>query len=58
MTIDQLIEALNKIKAERGGDVEVAVYQYAGGDDKLCDVSPRYDDSEGQVLLDTTYQKW
>jgi len=57
MTIDQLIAELNAIKSERGGDVDVAVYQYAGGDDVLCDVLPRYDEECGQVVLETTYQQ-
>ena len=55
MNISELIEKLEAIKEEHG-DVNVAVWQYAGGDDEVCDVSPRYDKSVEQVVLDTTYQ--
>lgn len=53
MTIDQLIEALEAIKTKHG-DVDVTVWQYGGGLDDLCNVTPVFDSEYGLVVLDTT----
>ena len=53
MTVDELIAALTALKAAHGGDVDVTVWQYGGGLDDLCAVSPRHDAETGTVVLDT-----
>jgi len=55
MTIDQLIAALEVLKETHGGDLDVNVWQYGGGLDDLCDVTPVFDPSVGSIVLDTTY---
>lgn len=55
MSIDQLIAALESLKATHGGDVDVTVWEYAGGDDALCDVRPVFDADHAVVVLETTY---
>ena len=53
MTIDELISELAALKEEHGGDVDVTVWQYDGGDDVLCSVAPRHDAETRTVVLDT-----
>jgi hypothetical protein len=56
MTIDQLIAALAELKEAHGGDVDVTVWQYGGGLDDLCDVTPVFDSTDtGTVVLETKY---
>ncbi len=54
MTIDQMIAALNALKEQHGGDVDVTVWQYGGGLDDLCDVTPVFDEECGTVVFETT----
>jgi len=56
MTIDQMIAAMNALKEQHGGDVDVTVWQYGGGLDDLCDVTPVFDVELGcgMVVLETT----
>lgn len=56
MTITELIQRLEKIKAEQG-DVEVGIYMYAGGEDALCYVTPEFNHDQGLVLLETRYAR-
>lgn len=53
-TIDQTIAALQALKAQHGGDVDVTVWQYGGGDDDLCNVAPVFNEELGMVVLETT----
>ena len=53
MTIDQMIVALEALK-ERHGDVDVTVWQYGGGLDDLCGVTPIFDAEQGLIVLETT----
>lgn len=55
MTIDELIFELEALKKEIGGEVDVTVWQYAGGNDVLCDVRPVFDNNYGRVILETTW---
>ena len=54
MTLDQLIMALSTLKEQHGGEVDVTVWQYGGGMDDLCDVSPAFDTELGMVVFETT----
>lgn len=54
MTIDQMIAALNALKEQHGGDVDVTVWQYGGGLDDLCDVDPVFYEDVGMVIFETT----
>lgn len=56
MTIDQLIAALDAMK-EKHGDVDVTVWQYGGGLDDLCNVTPVFDEEYGLVVLETTHHE-
>lgn len=52
-TIDQTIAALQALKEQHGGDIDVTVWQYGGGDDDLCDVTPVFNEEIGMVVLET-----
>ncbi len=54
MTITELIEKLQDMREKYGGGVDVTVWQYGGGMDDLCDVSPVFDPLIGMVVLDTS----
>lgn len=56
MTIDQMISALNALKEQHSGDIDVTVWQYGGGLDDLCDVTPVFDGKLGfgMVVFETT----
>lgn len=54
MTIDELIAELKTLKETHGGETEVAVWQYGGGMDDLCDVRPVFDPAYERVVLETT----
>jgi len=54
MTIDELISDLNALKETLGGDVEVTVWQYTGGNEDLYDVHPIFDLMLQRVVLETT----
>lgn len=54
MNLNQMIEALQALKADRGGDVDVTVWQYGGGMDDLCNVTPIFDAETQTVVLDAT----
>jgi hypothetical protein len=54
MNISETIKALEGLKAKHG-DVEVTIWQYAGGTDNLCNISPVFDEEMKCVILDTTY---
>lgn len=58
-TIDTLIATLNDLKQLHGGETEVVVMQYNGGDDEPCYVKPvhekRYADDFGRVILHTFF---
>lgn len=53
MTINRLIAALEAPK-ETYGDVDVTVWEYGGGLDDLCNVTPVFDEKQGLVVLETT----
>ena len=53
-TIDQTIASLQELKDRHGGDVDVTVWQYGGGDDDLCNVTPVFDEEIGMVVFKTT----
>lgn len=55
MTIDKLIDALNTLKAQHGGDMEVTVWEYAGGDEELRSVTPGFNSEHGLIVLETSY---
>ena len=58
-TIDTLIAALTELKQLHGGETDVVVMQYNGGDDVPCYVKPvhekRYADDFGRVVLQTFF---
>jgi hypothetical protein len=56
VTIDQMIAALNALKEQYGGEVDVTVWQYGGGMDDLCDAVPVFDTELGcgMVVFETT----
>ena len=49
-----MITALQTLKAAHGGDVEVTVWQYAGGNDDLCDVLPVFNTEYERIILQTS----
>lgn len=53
-TIDQTIAALHVLKERHGGNVDVTVWQYGGGADDLCNVTPVFNEEIGMVVLETT----
>lgn len=53
MTLLELAAKLELMYAEHG-DVDVTVWEYAGGDDALCDVYPYFDEQYEIVVLHTT----
>ena len=57
MNIDKLIERLEVLKQAHGGDVEVNVWAYAGGNDELCDVTPGFDPELKRVVLERSFVK-
>jgi hypothetical protein len=51
MTITEMIAKLEALKAEHG-DLEVGVWQYAGGDDRLYHVMPEVDEVRNLVAIE------
>jgi hypothetical protein len=57
MNIRQTIEMLEKREAEFGSDIDITTLEYAGGDDKPCDVVGFEFDDETQTLrVKTVYR--
>jgi hypothetical protein len=52
VNVDQAIELLQALKTQHGGEIDVTVWQYAGGNDELCDVEPRYDAETQTVVIE------
>ncbi len=55
MNIDKLIEHLEELKKEHGGDVEVNLWIYAGRESELCNVMPVFDKETERVILETFF---
>jgi hypothetical protein len=57
MNIDQAIELLQARKEARGGETDITTEEYAGGDDRVCDVVDFVFDEETQTLrVKTVYR--
>ena len=52
MNIDKAIEALQALKAQHGGEVDVTVWQYAGGMDDIFEELPQYDPETQTVVIE------
>ena len=58
MTLDQIEELIAKKKAEFGGDMELTTLEYAGGDDKPCDIVDLvFDEETGTLRVKTVYRR-
>jgi len=53
-TLDQIIASLQVLKDQHGGDLDAAVWQYGGGANDLCNVTPVFDAELGMVVFETT----
>lgn len=53
-TIDQAISGLQALKEQHGGSVDIAVWQYGGGMDDLCNATPVFDVEIGMVVFAAT----
>jgi len=57
MNINQAIELLQKRKEERGGELDLSTLEYAGGDDRPCDVVDfEFDEESGTLRIRTRFQ--
>lgn len=57
MNINQAIERLQQRKEEFGGDTDLTTLEYAGGDDRPCDVVDfEYDNETGSLRIRTRFQ--
>lgn len=52
MKLHEMITALEALKAEQGGDVDVTVWVYGGGLDDLCNATPTFDAETQTVVID------
>lgn len=55
MTIDELILNLETLKEVHGGEVDVTMWQYAGGNEDLYNVLPVFDPEIQRVVLEAVY---
>lgn len=52
MTITEMIAALQALQTTHGGDVDVTLWMYSGGNDDLMDARPAFDPETGTVVID------
>jgi len=56
MTINELIEALEELKDNVGGDIEVKLWEHAGANSALVDITSVNNTTAGVVTLNI--DKW
>lgn len=52
MSLNEMIAALEALKEQHGGDVDVTAWHYGGGLDDLCVVKPRHDAELNVVVME------
>jgi len=57
VNINQAITLLEKRREEFGGELELSTLEYAGGDDRPCDVIDfEFDEETGSLRIRTRFQ--